>query len=66
MFWIGDLNYRIDDTQKRMTFEFCHQAIKSGCQRDLLPADQLNMQRRLGNVFLDFNEGPITFPPTYK
>ena len=22
--WVGDLNYRIDDTQKKMTFDFLH------------------------------------------
>ena len=66
LFFLGDLNYRIDDTQPRMTFEFCHAAINSGRADVLLPADQLNMQRALGNVFRGFEEGPVLWPPSYK
>jgi phosphatidylinositol-bisphosphatase len=28
--------------------------------------DQLNIERSLGNVFVGFEEAPLTFPPTYK
>lgn len=32
----------------------------------ILEKDQLIVQKEAGNVFNDFNEGEITFPPTYK
>jgi inositol polyphosphate 5-phosphatase INPP5B/F len=33
---------------------------------ELLHLDQLNIERKGGRVFQDFDEGPIQFPPTYK
>jgi inositol polyphosphate 5-phosphatase INPP5B/F len=33
---------------------------------ELLHLDQLNIERKAGRVFQDFEEGPIQFPPTYK
>lgn len=32
----------------------------------LLPHDELDQQKRKGNAFQDWQEGPITFLPTYK
>lgn len=33
---------------------------------ELLQLDQLNIERKRGNVFRGFDEGAIAFPPTYK
>ncbi len=64
VFWLGDLNYRIDDS--KLTYDAIHEKVAEGLWRDLLPSDQLNQQRKLGNVFAEFDEAPVTFPPTYK
>lgn len=40
--------------------------LKTGDIDPVLEHDQLNEQKAQGNVFSDFIEGPITFPPTYK
>ncbi|KAJ6608640.1 Synaptojanin-1, partial [Pseudolycoriella hygida] len=40
--------------------------LKTGDIDPVLEHDQLNEQKSQGNVFNEFNEGPITFPPTYK
>jgi phosphatidylinositol-bisphosphatase len=64
IFWIGDLNYRIDDNF--VTMEEVFQRISNKDYNYLLQYDQLNMERNAGNVFENFNEGQITFAPTYK
>ena len=61
VFWFGDLNYRID-----MANERCRALIGARDWQTLLELDQLNVQRRERNVFREFNEAPISFPPTYK
>lgn len=61
MFWIGDLNYRIDmpDEQVRV---LCAQE-----QWDELYAhDQLRHQIRAGLAFEAWLEEPLRFAPTYK
>lgn len=62
IYWLGDLNYRIT--------ELTNTQVKTLLQRNemntLLKADQLSQQRERGNVLLDYTEGDITFPPTYK
>jgi phosphatidylinositol-bisphosphatase len=63
IFWLGDLNYRVDEslpTAKIM------ELVEKGKITELRPLDQLNMERREGRVFQGFEEGIITFPPTYK
>ena len=57
------MNYRIVevyDTDK--IFELC----KAGNVDPLRPYDQLNIERDAGRVFRGFEEGLLTFPPTYK
>ena len=59
--WIGDLNYRIslpEDEAKTM--------LKSNPYSEILEYDQLTIERRGGRVFEEFDEVPISFPPTYK
>jgi len=61
VFWLGDLNYRLDIPNDDVRFI---------CQGDdissLLPADQLHAEMNAGKIFKGFHEAPITFKPTYK
>uniref|UniRef100_A0A8B9IEY7 phosphatidylinositol-3,4,5-trisphosphate 5-phosphatase n=1 Tax=Anser cygnoides TaxID=8845 RepID=A0A8B9IEY7_ANSCY len=61
LFWFGDLNYRLDmDVQDILT----HVTKK---EFDILLAvDQLTLEREKNKVFLQFREGDISFPPTYR
>jgi phosphatidylinositol-bisphosphatase len=61
IFWFGDLNYRIDMPNDR-----CRSLIGERDWKTLLELDQLSVQRAEGNVFREFIEAPIAFPPTYK
>jgi hypothetical protein len=61
VFWMGDLNYRIEMPRDTI--------IKLCEQKDwptLLKHDQLNNERAAENSFLDFEEQPIQFLPTYR
>ncbi|KAK3580413.1 hypothetical protein CHS0354_012436 [Potamilus streckersoni] len=63
IFWIGDLNYRVD-----MDINTVHAFIKEEQFKPLLNKDQLLKQlgKEHKDVFRGFKEGPVTFPPTYK
>jgi inositol polyphosphate 5-phosphatase INPP5B/F len=63
VFWIGDLNYRIDES---MSTDEVFEKVDASDWVGLRDLDQLNIERANGNVFQDFKEGLITFPPTYK
>lgn len=60
--WVGDLNYRIDQFHPAEAVNL----INASEWSSLYEHDQLNKERSQGNVFYEFNEGEITFPPTYK
>lgn len=63
IFWCGDFNYRVD-----MDKEILRETLKE-CGNDfeeVLKCDQLLLQKELNNVFHNYEEGKITFPPTYK
>jgi phosphatidylinositol-bisphosphatase len=63
VFWFGDLNYRIsEEIDSELIFD---QSI-NGEWEELKVVDQLNTERMLKNVFRDFEEGSLTFAPTYK
>ncbi|PVD32986.1 hypothetical protein C0Q70_08434 [Pomacea canaliculata] len=62
VFWMGDLNFRLDKTT-RLDAE---NAIERNDYAKLLLSDQLNMCREEELIFVNFKEGCITFPPTYK
>lgn len=62
VFWLGDLNYRID----RSSIQEVMAKASSPEWAELLDNDQLNMERNKGNVFVGFHESDLTFPPTYK
>jgi hypothetical protein len=61
VFWLGDLNYRID-----LPNEICRPKIAEENWEYLLKYEQLTLQKREQNVFKEFNEAEIEFPPTYK
>lgn len=61
VFWCGDFNYRVD-----MDKEDMKEMIRRNEIDQILQNDQLRVQQDQGNVFKNFLEGPVTFPPTYK
>ncbi|CAM9113698.1 unnamed protein product [Ectocarpus sp. 13 AM-2016] len=66
VFWLGDLNYRVSETvHLDEVFRRCRS--KEG-KVFLQAHDQLNLERARGPraAFGEFEEAPITFPPTYK
>lgn len=63
IFWIGDLNYRIDEN---IPTDELFRNIQNGNWQQYLSKDQLNIERNKRTVFEHFHEGTITFPPTYK
>jgi len=63
VFWLGDLNYRIDES---MTTEKVLQLSEKADLEELRTIDQLNVERAAGRVFEAFEEGPLNFVPTYK
>ncbi|XP_071957184.1 inositol polyphosphate 5-phosphatase OCRL-like [Antedon mediterranea] len=60
--WLGDLNYRIDHYDS----EAVKMYVEKGEFDWLYQKDQLHNQRMQKKVFVGFDEGKITFPPTYK
>ena len=63
VFWFGDLNYRVDES---IPTERVLELSTSNMLDELIEHDQLNIERAQGRVFQDFEEGPLTFLPTYK
>ena len=62
LLWCGDLNYRINNDNFDETVEM----IKQNKMFELRKLDQLRLEKEAGNVFAEFEEGKINFPPTYK
>lgn len=58
---IGDLNYRIN-----LSYEECLQCIHNNDLDKLVEKDQLNAARKTDPDVARFEEGPISFLPTYK
>jgi hypothetical protein len=63
VFWLGDLNYRIDES---ITTQQVLENSEQGVLGELIANDQLNIERAAGRVFQGFNEGRLSFAPTYK
>ena len=62
VFWIGDLNYRITN----LTYD---EIISKIIEKDflgLLEFDQLLIEKDENGVLIDYKEGKLTFPPTFK
>lgn len=62
-FWIGDLNYRIDES---MSTELVLNLSQKFDLEKLRRHDQLNIERKEGRVFQGWQEGELNFAPTYK
>ena len=63
VFWLGDLNYRIDESMPT------EKVLELSVQKRLDPLralDQLNIERKEGRAFQGFEEGVLNFVPTYK
>jgi len=63
VFWLGDLNYRIDEPVPTEVVMDWSNAAKL---HELRTNDQLNLERAGGRVFQGFAEGQLNFKPTYK
>lgn len=63
IFWLGDLNYRIDDS---MSTDEVFSCIERGDLESLRALDQLNQEIEKHTVFQGFSEGRLEFEPTYK
>lgn len=61
IFFMGDLNYRIDGPYDTIT-----ELATAGRYYDMLDYDQLTTEKRAMHVFSGFFEEEIHFPPTYK
>ena len=61
MFWCGDINYRISQTNEQV-----HKAINESLISSLLEIEQLRCEMKLEHVFMGYYEPPINFMPTYK
>lgn len=61
VFWMGDLNYRIDLPRERVI-----ELIEAKDWDTLKKSDQLIAQIRNENVFMYWREGNINFRPTYR
>lgn len=68
VFVLGDLNYRIapPGTDFKQRVEWVRELIKKGDWRKLVDADQLTQARAGDKIFANFQEGDITFAPTFK
>ncbi|KAI2799902.1 Inositol polyphosphate phosphatase, catalytic domain ues [Blomia tropicalis] len=68
-FFLGDLNFRINELSDKYVHDFISSA-QGNTNLDtwlpLLKYDQLNIARTQKRAFSEFEEAPITFPPTFK
>ena len=62
LFWLGDLNYRIDGLAREEVL----QLILDKNWTKLTLHDQLRREIESGGSFIDFNEEVLVFKPTYK
>jgi len=63
VFWLGDLNYRLDEEVEIVEI---FERLYNETWETLRLQDQLHLERNKKNVFHGFNEGLLSFPPTYK
>ncbi|KAA0703940.1 Phosphatidylinositol 4,5-bisphosphate 5-phosphatase A [Triplophysa tibetana] len=62
VFWFGDLNFRIADHG----MHFLRSSINNGRFNLLWGKDQLTMMKKNEPILQEFEEGPLSFKPTYK
>ncbi|XP_039846224.1 type IV inositol polyphosphate 5-phosphatase 3-like isoform X3 [Panicum virgatum] len=61
IFWMGDLNYRLD-----VSYERAHELISTRSWSKLAEMDQLKRELKKGRAFDGWAEGVLEFAPTYK
>ncbi|PAN32612.1 hypothetical protein PAHAL_5G499800 [Panicum hallii] len=61
IFWLGDLNYRLD-----VSYERAHELISTTSWSKLAEMDQLKCELKKGRAFDGWTEGVLEFAPTYK
>eukprot|EP00177_Eucheuma_denticulatum_P007005 GFKZ01012743.1.p1 GENE.GFKZ01012743.1~~GFKZ01012743.1.p1 ORF type:complete len:737 (+),score=78.34 GFKZ01012743.1:509-2719(+) len=68
VFVLGDLNYRLSPpgTDHKERVEWVRDLVQRKEWDRLVDVDQLTREIAEGNVFANFQEGDITFPPTFK
>ncbi|KAJ7523803.1 hypothetical protein O6H91_18G063200 [Diphasiastrum complanatum] len=74
VFWLGDLNYRLDfggiegksTTPPKEPWLNVVKMIKAGNLKELLQYDELAKEIKASRVLYKFEEGEITFAPTFK
>lgn len=74
VFWLGDLNYRLDFgaadethlTPETTSWDGVVKQIQQKMFHTLLDFDELRKEREARRVLYAFKEGEITFPPTFK
>lgn len=62
VFFMGDLNFRLEKVSRN----FVERAILHNDIKSLMEYDQLLQCMEEDLIFVDFEEGKITFPPTFK
>nr|BBA30634.1 Pc29, similar to salivary inositol polyphosphate 5-phosphatase [Panstrongylus chinai] len=63
VFWLGDLNFRLDESLKD---EKIRELVKQKKFNELLQKDQLKVNHETKEIFGTFNEQEIKFAPTFK
>jgi hypothetical protein len=79
LFWMGDLNYRVNygtpsDFSRGVPSRELSRSFRAELQRSrvedqyrsVMAQDQLRREQQRRQAFVDFHEGSVTFPPTYK
>ncbi|ELU08167.1 hypothetical protein CAPTEDRAFT_179440 [Capitella teleta] len=67
VFWLGDLNFRLDKERERVDETVKGiETLEIPSYEDLIQYDELFKVRNQGLAFEKFNEGRIKFKPTYK
>ncbi|XP_014243403.1 phosphatidylinositol 4,5-bisphosphate 5-phosphatase A-like isoform X1 [Cimex lectularius] len=65
LFWLGDLNFRLDDLESLDANRIQHMLAK-GQSAALLEKDQLKTAQKEGAAFVGWAEDEISFKPTFK
>lgn len=65
VFWLGDLNFRINENV-HTTPEEVVDLVKKDKLQELINHDQLKQVREQGKAFMEFSEKLPQFPPTFK
>lgn len=65
VFWMGDLNFRLDEKYEKNPDEI-ERDIKKGRHKELLEYDQLQLVMKKGLAFSELRENLPCFAPTFK